>query len=73
MLVHTLLILIAVASQGEEWPYYAADAKSSKYAPLSQIDGGNFAQLQEVWRYTVPDKEIAERHYMWTGTNKAPP
>ena len=67
------MILIAVASQGEEWPYYAADAKSSKYAPLSQIDGGNFAQLQEVWRYTAPDKEIAERHYMWTGTNKGTP
>ena len=67
------MILIAVASQGEEWPYYAADAKSSKYAPLSQIDGDNFARLQEVWRYTAPDKRIAERQYMWTGTNKGTP
>ena len=73
LLVSALLILTAVAAQGEEWPYYAADAKSSKYAPLSQIDGTNFAQLQEVWRYTVPDKRIAERQYMWTGTNKGTP
>ena len=67
------MILTAVAAQGEEWPYYAANAKSSKYAPLSQIDGDNFAQLREVWRYTAPDKRIAERQYMWTGTNKGTP
>ena len=73
MLVYTLLILVAVAARGEEWPYYAADAKSSKYAPLSQIDGDNFAQLQEVWRYTAPDKEIAERRYMSTHLNKGTP
>ena len=73
LLVCTLLILAAVVARGEEWPYYAADAKSSKYAPLSQIDGNNFARLQEVWRYTAPDKEIAERHYTWTDTNKGTP
>ena len=67
------LLLAAVAAQSEEWPYYAADAKSSKYAPLSQIDGTNFARLQEVWRYQPPDKEIAEREYMWTDTNKGTP
>ena len=39
-LVCVLLILTSGAVQGREWPYYAADAKSSKYAPLSQIDGG---------------------------------
>ena len=73
MLAYTFLILTAVAAQGEEWRYYAADAKSSKYAPLSQIDGDNFAQLREVWRYTAPDKRIAERQYMGTGTNKGTP
>ena len=41
--------------------------------PLSQIDGNNFARLQEVWRYTAPDEEIAERHYTWTDTNKGTP
>ena len=65
LLVCLLLIFATVAAQGEEWPYYAADAKSSKYTPLSQIDGTNFARLQEVWRYMPPDKEIAEREDMW--------
>ncbi|MDE2810987.1 MAG: hypothetical protein OXN90_21435, partial [Gemmatimonadota bacterium] len=60
-----LLIFAAVAAQGEEWPYYAADAKSSKYAPLSQIDGDNFARLQEVWRFTVPDSAIAAAEDLW--------
>ena len=72
-LVCVLLILIAGAIQGKEWPYYAADAKSSKYAPLSQIDGDNFARLQEVWRFTVPDSAIAAAEDIWTRSNKGTP
>ena len=55
-LICVLLILMPSlrSPRRREWPYYAADAKSSKYAPLSQIDGDNFARLQEVWRYAAP-------------------
>ena len=72
-LVCALLILAAGATRGEEWPYYAADAKSSKYTPLSQIDGTNFARLQEVWRFTVPDSAIAAAEDIWTRSNKGTP
>ena len=71
--VGALLILAGGAARGEEWPYYAADAKSSKYAPLSQIDGRNFAQLQEVWRYAAPDSAIAAAEDIWTRANKGTP
>ena len=73
-LVCVLLILIAGAVQGREWPYYAADAKSSKYAPLSQIDGDNFARLQEVWRFTIPDKRNRrDARISGLGRNKGTP
>ncbi len=54
-----LLLLAAGAARAWEWSAYAADAASTRFAPLSQIDGGNFHQLREVWRYTAPDKVIA--------------
>ena len=73
LFVGALLILAAGATQGQEWPYYAADANSSKYAPLSQIDGDNFARLQEVWRFTVPDSSIAVAEDIWTRSNKGTP
>ena len=69
----TLLILAGVATHGDEWPHYAADARSSKFAPLRQIDAGNFAQLQEVWRYQAPDREIADREGLRTFANKGTP
>lgn len=68
-----LLVLAASAAHGAEWPYHAADAKSSKYAPLAQIDGDNFARLQEVWRYTAPDSVLAVREGLWTHANKGTP
>ena len=73
LFVGALLILAAGATRGEEWPYYAADANSSKYAPLSQIDGDNFAQLQEVWRYAPSDSAIAVAEDIWTRSNKGTP
>jgi quinoprotein glucose dehydrogenase len=37
------------------WTAYAADAASTKYAPLDQIDAANFGQLEIAWRYVSPD------------------
>ena len=34
-----------------EWRYWGADAWSTRYSPLDQIDATNFSQLQEVWRW----------------------
>lgn len=32
-----------------EWRYWGADAASTRYSPLDQIDASNFAQLQVAW------------------------
>ncbi len=47
----------SAAGQGEqrepgEWPHYAADLASTRYAPLDQIHRGNVADLEIVWRWT---------------------
>ena len=34
-----------------EWRYYGGDAGNTRYAPLAQIDGTNFSQLEIAWRF----------------------
>ena len=51
----------AVAQQGAEegeWPSYAADAWGTKYAPLDQITGENFGDLQLAWRWRSADTHL---------------
>ena len=38
------------ASNGE-WRTYGGDLGSTRYAPLDQIDAGNFSKLQVAWRF----------------------
>ncbi len=45
-------------SQNGEWPSYAADAGSSKYTSLDQIDGDNFSELEIAWRWQSIDAEL---------------
>jgi quinoprotein glucose dehydrogenase len=33
------------------WTYWGGDLKGTKYAPLSQIDAGNFNKLEVAWRF----------------------
>ncbi len=47
-----------LGSSNGEWPSYAADAGSTKYTALSQIDGGNFAQLEIAWRWQSIDGDL---------------
>lgn len=54
-----LLTLTGAHAQRVDWRHYAADAASTKYAPLTQIDKDNFAALSVVWRYAPPDEQIA--------------
>ena len=45
----------AAAGQDVEWRAYAADAASSKYVPLDQIDAESVHDLEIVWRQsTIP-------------------
>ena len=36
---------------GGEWRTWAGDLGATRYAPLDQIDAGNFGDLEIVWRY----------------------
>src|SRR5687767_1433659 len=58
-----VLVLAALAAPGahsaetrsSDWPYYGADAGSTKYSPLAQIDAGNVQSLQVAWTWSSPD------------------
>ena len=43
---------------GGEWRSYAADAWGTKYAPLDQITGDNFANLELAWRWRTADSHL---------------
>src|SRR5207237_1585830 len=36
-----------------EWRYWAADAWSTRYSPLDQIDASNFGSLQVAWQWNA--------------------
>ena len=65
-----LFIALATNAQAKDvsWTHYAADAASSKYAPLAQIDKDNFAGLSVAWRYAPPDRRISRRFDANRGT-----
>ena len=46
--------------KGGEWPHYAGDSGSTKYAALDQIDRNNFAQLEVAWRWQSADERLPE-------------
>ena len=39
----------ALSAQQSEWRYWGADAASTRYSPLDQIDASNFEQLEVAW------------------------
>ena len=43
-----------------EWRHHGGDLASSKYSPLSQIDGSNFAELRVAWRWESADGRLEE-------------
>ena len=63
------LVVVAVhpplmAQQGSadgEWPYYAGDIGSTKYAPLDQITRENVTSLEVAWRRPAVDRTILEQ------------
>ncbi len=50
-----------------EWPHYAADARSSRYSPLDQIDASNFNKLEVAWRFKT-DNLGQQPEYKLEGT-----
>jgi quinoprotein glucose dehydrogenase len=50
-----------------EWTAYAADNANTRYAPLSQIDGGNFSKLEVAWQFST--EHLGPRpEYIYEGT-----
>ena len=41
----------ARAAQDSDWLHYASDLASTRYAPLDQINAGNFDRLEVAWRF----------------------
>ena len=41
------------AASDREWPTYGGDLGHTRYAPLEQINAGNFGSLEIAWRYSV--------------------
>src|SRR5688572_23126865 len=60
-----LLLIGAIAAvppaHHGEWTAYSADARSTKYSPISEITADNAKHLHIVWRWSSPDNEIAQR------------
>src|SRR5262245_66597047 len=38
-------------TQGDEWPTYGGDLRSTRYAPFDQITSDNFNKLETAWRF----------------------
>ena len=55
------------------WPHHGADHSSSKYAPLAQIDRGNFSSLEVAWSWQSADFRIDEELRYFTGDYRATP
>ena len=67
------LCAATLSAQDTDWPYYAGDAFSSRYTALRQIDSTNVGRLSVAWRYTPPDKAIAESNGRGYDTNRGTP
>lgn len=56
-----------------EWHHHGGDHFSSKYAPLDQINGDNFDQLEVAWRWESADLRLPEELNYPTGDYRATP
>jgi quinoprotein glucose dehydrogenase len=56
-----------------EWLSYAGDKASSKYSPLTQINGANFNRLKTVWTWRSVDEKVAQENQLKTWAWEATP
>lgn len=61
-----------------EWSSYAADAASSKYLPVDNINAGNVRKLVQKWVWDSPDNAIVAQANtngmkLWPNANEATP
>lgn len=64
-----LIVAMAILASGctsggkndRTWSVYKADASSSNYSPLDQINTSNVSQLQPAWTFTITDQKQGAR------------
>ena len=80
MLVASLVLVTGIAFAGTvevseyDWPRYANDPGSSKYADLDQIDRNTVRNLRVAWTWDSPDNAFLEAHseYASSGFKSTP-
>src|SRR5271163_1660001 len=55
------------AGANTDWRYYAGDIRSTRYAPLDQVNASNFNNLEVAWRFK-PDMLGPRPEYVWETT-----
>src|SRR4051812_11393011 len=57
----------AAQTPDTDWRHYANDLANTRYAPLDQINAGNFSKLEVAWRFK-PDSLGPHPEYNWEST-----
>jgi quinoprotein glucose dehydrogenase len=60
--ITALLLLLTQAASGstDSWAHHGADAASTNFADISQIDSTNFDSLRIIWRWPTPDRALLD-------------
>ena len=58
-----------------DWPHYAGDQRTQRYAPLPALNRDNFSSLISAWLFTSPDERIpgAGSDELWAGKHESTP
>jgi len=62
-----------VQGTATEWLSYGGDKASSKYSPLTQINGDNFPRLRVAWTWRSAEEEVAKANHLKTWAWEATP
>ena len=73
VLLSSLLLFSSAEKSVFAWSHYGADAANTKFAPLTQIDSTNFAELRIIWRRPLPDVEILETAGIESDSHRSTP
>jgi len=56
-----------------DWPHYAGDQGSTKYSDLDLINAENFEDIEVLWRWESPDKDLADKTELRSSRLRATP
>jgi quinoprotein glucose dehydrogenase len=76
VLLGTAVLAAQQGARGGEWTRYGADAGTTKYSPLDQINKDNVSQLRVAWRRPGVDPSISSKagaDFSYSGNFRATP